>query len=254
MRTTLAWLALAGLLGLLGTTGCGGGGGGGSSVPSVYRGTWYGGFEDGDGVLNVIEMTVSDKGTVSGKAREPGSAATGAPVTSLSGSVSAGGILSLKLKHPDGTTQTVAGVASLAGNGVLLSMEVVPDPAHPNEKITIPFDRQRATDLPGPLSGEIRIEVAPGNVLTMPVQSAQGVVGGRMVVVVQTSEGPVAVETRLGDDAAGANKRVIGWSPDGRVLFGTYTVGVDSIRAEVDLQWEENGTEHTAHATIDLQR
>jgi len=252
-RRIVGWLMLACILGTLGMLGCGGGGG--SSVPSVYRGTWYGGFTDADRKLNVIEMEVSDSGAVSGKAREPGTAATGALITTLSGKLAIGGGISLTLKHPDGSTQTVSGTASLSASGAVLTVELVLDPTKPNETIAIPFDRTRATDIPGPLSGEIQIQVAPGDVRTMTLQSALGVVGGRMAVTVQTSEGPVAVETRLGDDAAGANKRIIGWSADGRVMFGTYTAGADSMDATVDLQWkEDDGTLSTAQATINLHR
>jgi len=252
MRTNLAWWVLACLLGLCGMVGCGGGGG--SSVPSVYRGTWYGGFTDADDKLYVIEMEVSDSGTVSGKARESGTAATGAPITTLSGKVATDGKVTLKLRYPDGSTQTVSGTASLSASGAELTVELVPDPTKPNETIAIPFDRPRATDIRGPLSGEIQIEVAPGDVRTMTLQSALGVVGGRMAVTVQTPEGPVAVETRIGDDAVGSNRWIIGWSADGRVFFGTYTADADSLEAEVDLQWEENGEVSSASATVSLHR
>lgn len=252
IRTTPLRFAFFCLLAALGVVGCGGGGG--SSVPSVYRGTWYGGFVDGDGALNVIEMTVSGSGTVSGQARSPGSGSIGAPITTLSGKLATAGSISLKLRHPDGSTQTVSGATSMAPNGAVLTVELVPDPTKPNDKITIEFDRSRATDIPGPLGGEIQIQVAPGDVRTMPLQSARGAVGGRLAVTVQTPEGPVAVEARLGEDAAGANRRIIGWSADGRVFFGTYTAGADSLEAEVDLQWEENGEVSSATATISMHR
>lgn len=233
--------------------GCGGGGGG-SSVPSVYRGTWYGGFTDADGKLNVIEMEVSDSGAVSGKAREPGTAATGALITTLSGKLATGGGISLKLKHPDGSTQTVAGTASLSPDGIALDLELVPDPTKPNEKVTVPFERQAATNVSGPLSGELRID-AGGGAQTLQLQSDRGVVSGLMELSVRTPDGNIAVEARLGDDSANAHRRIIGWSADGRVMFGTYTAGADSMDATVDLQWkEDDGTLSTTQATINLHR
>ncbi|MEJ5170836.1 MAG: hypothetical protein WHU10_07605 [Fimbriimonadales bacterium] len=234
------YFAVACVAMMVALAGCGGGGGGGGSSP--FQGAWLGSFTDEGrqtGELNVLSLTVSGSGTVSGEVRLAASEAGGAGVARVSGTMGRDGSLALKVDE-GGTTKRLAGRVTRSSQ-TRLRLEVHPV-ENPSETQQLDLYRRRSDSLAGPWEGIVALSES------LPLRSEHGVRAGVLEAELQT--GPSRTVSVTFWLSTGDEGRIVGWSNDGAVLAGTYSLSGERLSGQFDLQVIEDGTRQSSQGTL----
>ncbi|MEJ5169508.1 MAG: hypothetical protein WHU10_00830 [Fimbriimonadales bacterium] len=212
--------------------GCGGGGGGGA--PSAFEGAFFGAFFDGDDTLNVIDLSISRSGSLSGVARTTSDDGQSLSESQISGRVASNGGVSISVRHPNGETQRMSGQAAMDPSGRWFRLTVVPDPNDPNVVIVVDMRRRTDQNVAGPLSGTGHW----GSGEHLQCRSLSGISQGALSTEWSVFQYRETYTMLLGmiDPVLGRGQ-LVGWSTDGRVFRGSYHLGASQMEFSFEMQF-----------------